>query len=179
MRHSAGAKPPRSKCPSMRGQPRFLTQMDSSTCPETLPSPGSGPCSARTTAPRSSRLGWKLCSTGWICRSPSDLRARSPELVIIGCLASERPRCWVGSHSAASWLPRDFGVVSGAAGLVGRADRGRRGRHCGRYRGADGQEEGGRGGPLAPTDTVQSVKKDVEEIRRVPADSSTTPQRAL
>jgi TetR/AcrR family tetracycline transcriptional repressor len=49
-------------------------QRGAETCPEALPSPGSDCYSVRTTAQRSSRLGWKPCSTVWICRCPSDPR---------------------------------------------------------------------------------------------------------
>ena len=72
-----GPKPPRQKSLSMRGRLRYRTSTDSLTCPATPLSRGSAHCSVRTTAPRNSRLGSKLYSTAWICRSRSDARHSS------------------------------------------------------------------------------------------------------
>jgi Putative Actinobacterial Holin-X, holin superfamily III len=110
-------------------------------------------------------LGWKLCSTGWICRSPSDLRAKSPELVIIGCLAFGAAAvlgwfalgCFLAIAILAlalvlpAWLAALIVavVVAIAAGIAALM----------------GKKKVAEAGPLAPTDTVQSVKKDVEEIK--------------
>jgi hypothetical protein len=60
---------------------------------------------------------------------------------------------------------RYLGVGPGAAGLAGRADRRRRGCHCGRRRGTDGQKKVAKAAPPMPTETVESVKKDVQEIK--------------
>jgi hypothetical protein len=42
-----------------------------------------------------------------------------------------------------------------------------------------GKEKVAEAGPLAPTDTVKVSRKTSRKLRRVPADSSNTPQRAL
>jgi hypothetical protein len=106
----------------MRDPPRFQTETDSLTCPKSRSSLGSGHCSAKTTAPKSSRLGWRRYSIGWSCHCPSD-PGGSEQAKQKAQEALERVRtgaqhaCEQGYERARTTSPAVLGAV--AAGVVG------------------------------------------------------------